>query len=95
MTVAVTGEINTVTTPQLAKAVEDLSGVTKLIFDLDQVRYVSSAGLRLFLSCKRTMEAANGDMLIRNCDEFVAETFTIVGYHRLMRIEMKETPENQ
>lgn len=90
MTVAVTGEINTVTTPQLMKDVGDLDGVTELIFDLDNVRYVSSAGLRMFLNCQRTMDGVNGSMVIKNCDEFVAETFTSVGYHRIMKVETKE-----
>ena len=87
MTVTVEGELNTITTPQLAKAVEQLQDVSMLIFDLAKVRYVSSAGLRLFLNCQRTMMAAGGDMLIRNCNEFVMETFESVGYNRIMKVE--------
>ena len=89
MTVTVEGEINTLTTPELAKYVADLTGVTKLIFDVDQVPYVSSAGLRLFLACQRTMTARKGDMLIRNCNEFMAEIFESVGYDRIMKLERK------
>ena len=91
MTVTVDGEINTLTTPELAKTVSDLSGIKKLVFDLDLVPYVSSAGLRLFLSCQRTMKASGGDMLIRNCNEFMAEIFESVGYDRIMKLEKKET----
>ena len=89
MTVAVDGEINTLTTPALAEKVADLSGVKSLIFDLDQVPYVSSAGLRLFLACQRTMNASGGDMLIRNCNEFMLEIFESVGYDRIMKLEKK------
>ena len=87
MTVIVEGEINTITAPQLAQTVEDLRDVTMLIFDLQATRYVSSAGLRLFLSCQRTMTEAGGDMLIRNYNEFVMETLVSVGYDRIMKIE--------
>ena len=90
MNVAVTGEINTVTTPQLMKEVDNLGGITKLVFDLDNVRYVSSAGLRLFLNCQRTMTEAGGEMMIVNCDEFVIETFVSVGYHRIINVKAKE-----
>ncbi len=90
LTVAVDGEINTLTAPELAKTVADLGGVKTLIFDLDLVPYISSAGLRLFLSCQRTMMASGGEMLIRNCNEFVMEIFESVGYDRIMKLEKKE-----
>ena len=90
MTVTVDGEINTVTTPQLAKEVEELGGIRYLVFDLNNVRYVSSAGLRLFLNCQRIMESSNGDMLIKNCDVLVEETFTSVGYNHIMNVKAKE-----
>ena len=90
-TVSVEGEINTITAPQLTKEVGDLSGIRYLVFDLDKVRYVSSAGLRLFLNCQRIMESSNGDMLIKNCDELVEETFTSVGYHHIIKVMAKET----
>ena len=89
LTVRVEGEINTITTPELAKRVEDLGGVKQLVFDLGGVRYVSSAGLRLFLACQRTMTASRGEMRIQNCDELVAEIFKGVGYDRIMKIETK------
>ena len=87
MVVTVDGELNTITTPELTKSVEDLGGVTRLIFDLERVPYVSSAGLRLFLTCQRAMNACGGSMLIRGCNEFVAEIFESVGYDRIMKLE--------
>lgn len=90
LTVTVEGEINTVTTPLLMKEVEDLSGISRLVFDIDKVRYVSSAGLRMFLSCRRAMDSSDGDMIIINCSEFVAETFASVGYNRIIKVETKE-----
>lgn len=87
MTVAVEGEINTLTAPELEKSIGDLRGVSKLIFDLERVRYVSSAGLRLLLNCQRTMTACGGDMRIQNCNPYVAETFMSVGYDRIMKLE--------
>ncbi len=89
MTVWVEGEINTLTTPELAEYVADLSGVRLLIFDLSKVPYVSSAGLRLFLACLRSLNAADGDMLIRGCNEFMMEIFESVGYDRIMKLEKK------
>lgn len=87
MNVTVEGEINTITTPLLAEKVEKLNSISVLIFDLSAVRYVSSAGLRLFLSCQRKMTDNGGKMIIRNCAKFVLETFVSVGYDRIMTIE--------
>lgn len=87
MNVTVSGEINTITTPQLAQELGELKGVSRLVFNLTQVRYVSSAGLRLFLSCQRMMNASGGEMAIRGCNEFVLETFESVGYNRIMKLE--------
>lgn len=89
LTVAVEGEINTITAPQVAACVEDLSSAWKLVFDLDQVRYVSSAGLRLFLTCQRTMSEKGGDMEIINCNDFLMEIMQSVGYDRIMKLERK------
>ena len=89
MTITVDGEINTLTAPELSAAVASLDGVRQLIFDIDLVPYVSSAGLRLFLACQRNMNACGGCMLIRNCNEFIAEIFESVGYDRIMKLEIK------
>ena len=90
MVVRVEGEVNTLTTPDLAKEVEDLSGVKSLVFDLDLVDYVSSAGLRLFLACQRAMNEVDGTMLITNCNYLMYEIFESVGYNKIMNIEKKD-----
>lgn len=90
MTVTIEGEINTLTAPSLGEAVADLTGISQLIFDLDLVPYVSSAGLRLFLSCQRTLNASGGDMVIKNCNSFMYEIFEGVGYDRIMKVERKD-----
>ncbi len=93
MTVTVEGEINTLTTPELAKYVNDLSNVSTLVFDMENVPYVSSAGLRMFIACLKTLNASGGDMLLKNCDEFVAEIFESVGYDKIINIEKKNGTE--
>ena len=89
-TVTVFGEINTLTTPELAKYMADLQGISRLIIDMENVSYISSAGLRLFLSSLRTVSAAGGEFLVRNCSEFVMEIFESVGYHRILHLERKQ-----
>ena len=85
-TVAPEGEVNTTTTPELAKAVEDLTGVEELVFDMEKVPFISSACLRVLLSCQRSMNACKGKMRIINANDFVREIFESVGYDRIMSI---------
>jgi anti-sigma B factor antagonist len=49
LTLKVEGNIDTVTAPQLESELE-VDGVEELVFDISGVAYVSSAGLRVFLS---------------------------------------------
>ncbi len=90
MNVVVEGEINTLTAPSLAEKLADLGGVSQLIFELERVPYVSSAGLRLFLACQRAMNASGGDMRLRGCSGFMREIFESVGYDRIMKLEPTE-----
>ena len=66
LTVALEGRLDTVTAPQLEGDLRSaVSGVTELIFDLEKLDYVSSAGLRVLLSAQKVMNR-QGKMIIRN-----------------------------
>lgn len=73
------GRIDTSTAPALAEAI-DLDGVAKIVFDLTEIDYVSSAGLRIFLSTHQKMTAAGGEMVIRGVRPIVMEIFDIAGF---------------
>ena len=52
--VAVEGRIDAKTAPELESVLDEaLDGVTGLTFDLKQVTYISSAGLRVFLKVQK------------------------------------------
>lgn len=51
LTVELEGRLDTMTAPELEKALTDsLDGITELILDFEKLAYVSSAGLRVLLS---------------------------------------------
>ena len=84
LTITVTGRLDTVTTPQLEREL-DLNGVTELLFDIAGVEYVSSAGLRLFLTAQKTM-AKQGSMTIRGARPVVREVFDITGFSAILTL---------
>ena len=77
LTLAPIGRIDTITSPELEAAVV-LDGVDELVFDLAQVDYISSAGLRVLLSAQKKM--AGKSMKIVNSKPAVKEVFDITGF---------------
>lgn len=77
LTLAPIGRVDTITAPELEAAVV-LNGVEELVFDLSSVDYISSAGLRVLLSCQKKM--AGKSMKIANVCPAVKEVFDITGF---------------
>ena len=71
------GRVDTITSPELEAAVV-LDGIEELVFDLAQVDYISSAGLRVLLSSQKKM--AGKSMKIVNAKPAVKEVFDITGF---------------
>lgn len=87
LTIELEGRLDTTTAPQLEEEVKDsLSGITDLVFDLQNVAYVSSAGLRVLLSAQKIMNR-QGNMVIRNANEEVMEIFEVTGFVDILNIE--------
>ena len=85
LTVYVEGKLNAVTSPQLEAEISDLEGVEELIFDLKDLLYTSSAGLRVLLNAQKIMED-QGSMIVRNPNEDVMEIFKETGFLKIFDI---------
>ena len=79
LTLRPAGRIDTVTAPEFAAAIA-LDGVKEVVFDLADVDYISSAGLRVFLATHQKMTAAGGSMTLIRVRPIVREIFDIVGF---------------
>ena len=56
LTIGITGRLDTITSPKLDDVLHaEIKGVTELIFDLDQLEYISSVGLRVLLGVQKIM----------------------------------------
>ena len=81
------GRLDTITSPELdAKINEVIGDAKKLILDLSNLEYISSAGLRVLLGALQIMEN-KGEMVVRNLTEPVREVFELTGFSRLFNIE--------
>lgn len=74
------GSLDTVTAPDLEKELEPvLSGQTKdLVFDLADLKFISSAGLRVFGLARKRMQVRDGHVAFVNMQPQIEEVFEIV-----------------
>ena len=87
LNIALEGRLDTTTAPQLESDLRaSLDGVTELAFDLKDLLYISSAGLRVLLSAQKTMNK-QGKMVIHNAGEELMEIFEVTGFVDILTIE--------
>ena len=87
LTVSISGRLDTVTAPELEAVVTgDLSGVSEFIIDMNELEYISSAGLRVLLLAQKTMNK-QGTMLIKNVNSDIMEVFDMTGFTSVLNIE--------
>ncbi len=87
LTIAPEGRLDTMTAPELEGLLkESLEGVKELVFDLEKLDYISSAGLRVLLSAQKTMNN-QGSMKILHANEMILEIFEVTGFTDILTIE--------
>ena len=83
------GRISADTVNDVEKDIRDLLEIHHepvLVFDLERVEYISSAGLRLFLKFAKQYKE---NMVVRNVSAEVYEVFSVTGFTGLMKVEKK------
>ena len=87
LTVLLDGKMDTDTTPQIAEKIEaDIDNADKIVLDMKELKYISSAGLRLLLSLHKKM-SAKGGMVVKNVNETNMEIFDFTGFADILNIE--------
>lgn len=85
--IAVEGRLDTLTAPDLEEALEaEIKGVEKLVFDFGELKYISSAGLRVLLTAMQIM-ADQGEMTVKNVTPDVMDVFEVTGFVDDLNIE--------
>ena len=87
LTIALEGRVDISTALDLEKAVNNsLDGITELVFDLEKLEYISSAGLRVLLMAQKKMNK-QGSIKVIHVNEMVMEVFVNMGFEDIMTIE--------
>jgi anti-sigma B factor antagonist len=81
------GRLDTMTSPKLnSKINEIINDADKLVMDLKELEFISSAGLRVLLGALQAIED-KGEMVVINLSPAVREVFDLTGFSRLFKIK--------
>ena len=87
LTIALEGRLDTTTAPELeAELSASLDGVQQLTLDLQQLAYLSSAGLRVILGAQKRMNK-QGHMTVTHVCADIMEVFEITGFVDILDIK--------
>ena len=87
VTLIVSGRLDTQTAPELEKELDAvLTGLKELTFDMTNLEYVSSAGLRVILKAQKAMNM-QGSMKLTGVNDSIMEVFDITGFLDILTIE--------
>ena len=87
ITLVVSGRLDTQTAPELENEVDAvLPGLKELTFDMTNLEYVSSAGLRVILKAQKAMNT-QGSMKLTGVNDSIMEVFDITGFLDILTIE--------
>ena len=79
------GRLDSFTAPERdAVITKELNDVDELVLDLENLEYISSAGLRVVLKAQKTMGA--GRMTVVHINEVIMEVFEITGFADILTI---------
>ena len=88
LTIFLKGKINSSNSEEVEQEIDEIlakNPFKSLIFDLDELVYISSAGLRILLRIKQE----NEDTKLVNASQPIYEIFEMVGFAKFLTIERK------
>jgi anti-sigma B factor antagonist len=79
-TIKLTGSLDTMTAPELERELIPLLAgkIRELVFDLAQLKFISSSGLRVFAQARKQLKQAGGQALFIHLQPQIQEVFEII-----------------
>src|SRR5919197_282042 len=86
--VAVRGEIDLFTAPELKSALAEAieSGKTRIVVDLEETTFLDSTALGVLIGTVKRLRSRDGRLTIVNVDPNIAKTFEITGLDQIFTI---------
>lgn len=89
VTVTFAGRLDTPASVQVAEEVKPLFEMAnkEIILDCSALEYISSSGLRIFLSIRKEAAAHNSKVIVRHINDDIRQVFMMTGFISLFVIE--------
>lgn len=86
LTIQLEGRLDSITAPELTAYIQGET-FQKLIIDLTETAYISSAGLRSLLVCRKKSDENQASMVVKNPSAAVLEVMKMSGFNKMLTIE--------
>lgn len=89
VTAVLTGRLDTAASSEVAGDFDKLQEFAgkEIILDCSALDYISSSGLRLFISLRKASVAKGGSVIIQHMNDSIRNVFTMTGFFRLFTIQ--------
>lgn len=89
ITATLKGRLDTVASEQIVPDFNNLleQADKNIILDCEQMEYICSSGLRLFLTLGKKTDVSGGHLTVRHPNEETKKVFKLTGFYKLLDIE--------
>ena len=89
VTVYLKGRLDTLAAQEVSKQLEDLTEDASgtIIMDCTEMTYISSSGLRIFLTLRKAAAEKGGKVIIRGIGNDIRSVFMMTGFLNLFEIQ--------
>ncbi|MBP5504804.1 MAG: STAS domain-containing protein [Bacteroidales bacterium] len=89
VTAALVGRLDTPASQEIAPQIESLKAdaAGTIVLDCSQLSYISSSGLRIFLSLRKAAAEKGGKVIVRNISNEIRSVFMMTGFLNLFEIQ--------
>ncbi len=89
VTVRLAGRLDTPAAQEIAPRMEELEAdaAHTLILDCSELSYISSSGLRIFLSLRKAASDKGGRVIVRSINDDIRSVFMMTGFLNLFEIQ--------
>ena len=88
-TIRLIGRLDTPSAQEVGKELTPLQETANgtIILDCEDLSYISSSGLRIFLSLRKAAAVKGGKVIVRNINDSIRNVFMMTGFLNLFEVE--------
>lgn len=89
LTVVLKGRLDTLQAAECDKQLAPIheNADKDIVIECGELEYISSSGLRIFLSILKDVKAKGGSLVLKHVSSEIRNIFTITGFHKLFTIQ--------